>query len=129
MNTEGTAKGPYDDLVAQGRVRPSGILGSQGLHAIGTASDIACNQQKKPRKYIGELITEAHGSLLELFESIETLSGRLSAVVDAPNCANGCSPENQVNGEPAFVNALDNIVERINVARQLVNSLTERVRV
>lgn len=100
---------------------------ARGLPSIG-GNSIAAQQAPQPRKYIGEQIAQATHALSQLFEEVQLLEQRLSSVTEAPYNATGCSPQPK-SSEPPFVEAMDSIVEKIHVARQMVSSLTERVRV
>jgi hypothetical protein len=87
------------------------------------------NQIAQPRKFLGDQISQASSALSDLFEACALLEQRLSCVIEVPGTAIGCAAQQPQTSEPPHVEALDSIIERLHVARQLITSMTERVRV
>lgn len=89
---------------------------------------IAGQYQKSPRKFMSDQMQQIGDGLDCLFGHIDNLERRLAPVSDPINCANGCSPE-QLSSDPSYVIKLDQVIERIEIARQLIVSIEDRLRV
>ena len=124
MKNQQDQKERYEEMVQSQRA--GSILGSkiasQGLPPVG-------NKLTQPRKFIVDQISQANSALSELFEACALLEQRLACVIEVPGTGIGCSAQQPQSSEPPHVEALDSIIERLHVARLLINSMTERVRV
>ena len=115
----------YDKQMAAKKATGT-TLGLQG-QAIGH-NPSSSQFQTVPRKFLGSQMQQINEGLDCLFGHIEILETSLAPISDPLNCTNEISP-GQVSEEPSYVARLDLIIDRIEMARKMIVSINDRVRV
>lgn len=105
-----------------------GSATGSSLPKIAGAANLA-SQMQQPRKFIGDQLAQANEIASMLLADISNLEDRLSSVCDKRDVGFSGSSQQNPACDPPHIEALDGILDRLQFARQLVLSITERVRV